>query len=130
MKIVNELPSTCILKEAFEVDKALYHDGYRSCYSFYQKIMSDFNIKDLDDIDVSKIIHNKSVVKVSEQLSSINEGNKLYTYSKIYKNFTCQAYLSFGLSKTVIKELSKLRVSAHGLLIERGRYLRPVIPRN
>ena len=36
-KRVNELPSTRILKEAFEVDKALYHDGFRSCYSFYQK---------------------------------------------------------------------------------------------
>ena len=51
--------------------------------------MPDFNIKDLDDIDVSQINHNKSVVEVSEQLSSINEANKLYTYSKIYKNFTC-----------------------------------------
>ena len=86
--------------------------------------------KDLDDIDVSQIIHNKSVAEVSEQLSSINEANKLYTSSKIYKNFTCQTYLSFGLPKTVTKELSKLRISAHDLMIERGRYFRPVIPRN
>ena len=57
--------------------------------------MSDFNIKDLDDIDVSQIIHNKPVVEVSEQLSSINEANKLYPYSKINKNFTCQTYLRF-----------------------------------
>ena len=42
--------------------------------------MSDFNIKDLDDINVSQIIHNKSVGEESEQLSSINEANKLYTY--------------------------------------------------
>ena len=130
VKRENELPSTRIFKEAFEIDKALYHDGYRSCYSFYQKIMSDFNIKDLDDIDVSRNIHDKSVVKVSEQLSSINEANKLYTYSQIYKNFTCQTYLSFGLSKTVTKELSKLRISAHDLMIKRGGYFRPVIPRN
>ena len=68
MKRVNELPSTRIFKEAFEVDKALYRDGYRSCYSFYQKIMSGFNIKDLDNIDFSQIIHNKSVVEASEQL--------------------------------------------------------------
>ena len=129
-KRVNKLPSTRILKEAFEVDKVLYHDGIRSCYSFYQKIMSDLNIKDLDNIDVTQIIRNKSVVEVSELLSSINEAYKLNTYSKIYKNFTCQTYLSFGLSKTVTKELSKLRISAHDLMIERGRYFRPVIPRN
>ena len=64
---------------------------------FIRKIISDFNIEDIDDTDVSQIIHNKSVVEVSDQLSSINEANKLYTYSKIYKNFTCQTYLSFGL---------------------------------
>ena len=92
--------------------------------------MSDFNIEDLDDIDVSQIINDKSVVEVSEQLSSINEADKLYTCSKIYKNFTCQNYLSICLPKTVTKELSTLRMRALGLMIERGRYFRPVMPRN
>ena len=94
MKRINELLSTRILKETFEVEKALNRDGYRSCYSSYQKIMSDFNFKDLDDIDFShdfnfkdlddidfpQIIHNKSVEEVSAQLRSINDANKLYTY--------------------------------------------------
>ena len=92
--------------------------------------MSEFNIKDLDNIDFSQNIHYKFVVEVSKQLYLINEANKLYTYSKIYKNFTCQTNLSFGLSKTVTKELSKLRISAHDLMIEKGRYFRPVIPIN
>ena len=65
----------------------------------YLDPVSDFNIKDLDDIDVPTFIHNKSVVEVSEQLSSINEANKIYTYSKIYKNFTCQTYLSLVFLK-------------------------------
>ena len=130
VKRISELPSTRILKETFEVDKALNRDGYRSCYSSYQKIMSDFNFKDLDDIDFPQIIHNKSVEEVSSQLRSINDANKLYTYSKIYNNFTCQTYLSFGISKALTKELSKLRISAHDLKIEKGRYFRPVIPRN
>ena len=56
--------------------------------------------------------------------------NKLYTFSKIYNNFTCQTYLSFGLSKALTKELSKLRISPHDLMIEKGRYFRPVIPQN
>ena len=108
VKSINELPSTRILKETFEVDKALNRDGYRSFYSSYQKIMSDFNFKDLDDIDFLQIFHNKSVEEVSAQLRSINDANKLHTYSKIYNNFTCQTYLSSGLSKALTKELSKL----------------------
>ena len=70
------------MKEAFEVDKALYHDGYRLCYSFYQKIVSDFNIEDLDDTDVSQIINNKPVVEVSEQLSSA-QSMKLTNFTHI-----------------------------------------------
>lgn len=92
--------------------------------------MSDFNCKDLDDIDFPQIIHNKSVEEVSAQLRSFNDANKLYTFSKIYNHFTCQTYLSFGLSKALTKELSKLRISVHDLMTEKGRYFRPVIPRN
>ena len=47
--------------------------------------MSDFNIKDIEDIDFPQISHNKSVEEVSDQLSSLNDANKLYTYSKVYK---------------------------------------------
>ena len=50
------------------------------------------------------------------------------TFSKIYSNFSLQKYLSFGLPKAKTKELSKVRVSAHELLIERGRYFRPKVP--
>ena len=108
MKRVNELPSTRILKEAFEVGKALYHGGYKSCYSSYRKILSDFNIKDLDDNDFPQIIHNASVEEC--QLSSVQSMmliSFIYLYSKIYNNFTCQTYLSFDLSEAVTKELSK-----------------------
>ena len=78
---INELPSTRILREIFEVDKALNRVGYRSFYSSYQKSMSDFNFKDLDDIVFPQIIHHKSVEEVSAQLRSVKDANKLYTYS-------------------------------------------------
>lgn len=57
------------------------------------------------------------------------QDNKLNTFSTIYTQFSLQNYLSFGLSKNKTRELSKLRLSAHDLLIERGRYFRPPIPR-
>ena len=47
----------------------------------------------------------------------------------MYTLFSLQTYLSFGLSKVATKELSKLRISAQDLLISRGRYFRPRVPR-
>ena len=55
--------------------------------------------------------------------------NKLHSYSKIYDSFCLQSYLSFGLPKSLTKELTKIRISAHDLLIDHGRYFRPRIPR-
>ena len=55
--------------------------------------------------------------------------DKLHTYSKINDSFCLQSYSSFGLPKSLTKELTKIRISANDLLIERGRYFRPRIPR-
>ena len=35
--------------------------------------------------------------------------------------------MSFGLSKTVTKELSKLRISVHDLMMENGHYYSPAL---
>ena len=55
--------------------------------------------------------------------------NKLHTYSKIYDSFCLQSYLSFGFPIWLAIELTKIRISAHDLSTERGRYFRPRIPR-
>ena len=47
-----------------------------------------------------------------------------------YEKFELQKYLDFNLSKSATKNLSKLRLSAHTLFIERGRYTRPKTPRH
>ena len=90
--------------------------------------MSDFNIKDLDDTDVSQIINNKSVVEVSEQLSSA-QSMKLTNFTHIQR-FTKTSLVKLILVFVFLKQQPKLRLSSHDLMIERGRYLRPVIPRN
>ena len=81
---------------------------------------------------MSDIISTKYKCDLNTELSSLRrqiQDNKLYTFSNIYSNFTLQDYLSFGLPKDKTRELAKLRISAHDLLIERGRYFRPRIPR-
>jgi hypothetical protein len=65
------------------------------------------------------------------QLQNIefSKSGKLLFYSKIRKNYELQDYLKFPIVKTVRSKLTKLRISAHSLQIETGRYSRPYIPR-
>ena len=62
-------------------------------------------------------------------MRSHEHDNNLSTFSYLYNEFCLQTYLSFGLPKRITKELTKIRISSHDLLIERGRYFRPKIPR-
>ena len=57
-----------------------------------------------------------------------NQGNKLRTYAKIKFHYKLENYLTSKLSRNMTVEMAKLRTSTHNLLIETGRYCRPVIP--
>ena len=54
--------------------------------------------------------------------------NKLELYSKIKQKFVYEKYLDYIVDKKKRISLCKFRISNHHLSIERGRYLRPVIP--
>ena len=129
IKRVIELPTTRLLKEVFEVDKSLHAGGHRSSYSYYHKVMSELNIQDLDEANVPQSILERYTKEVKTQLTSFTVDNKLHTYSKLYDEYSHQTYLIYAIPKSVTKELAKLRISAHDLLIERGRYFRPKLPR-
>ena len=86
---------------------------------------SELDIQDLEEIDISQTILDKYTKEVKTQLPSFNDDNKLRTYSKLYNTYTCQTYLTFDVPKSVTRELAKLRIGAHDLVIERGRYFRP-----
>ena len=47
----------------------------------------------------------------------------------IQKIFILQDYLSLKLPVNINRELTKIRISSHPLLIEKGRYFRPKIKR-
>ena len=56
-------------------------------------------------------------------------GSQLSIFSDIFKQFSFQTYLSLQLPKSKTNELTKLRISAHNLTIERGRHQRPKLSR-
>jgi hypothetical protein len=70
--------------------------------------------------------------KLMNQLIHIrnSETGKLRFFSKILTTFEIQKYLTFNINKYVRSFLTKLRLSAHSLAIETGRYCKPTIPAN
>ena len=56
-----QLPEDRLLKEVFEIDKSLFHDGYKSWYSFIQTSIQKFSTNELEVQfnDMSEIISNK-----------------------------------------------------------------------
>ena len=52
----------------------------------------------------------------------LHAGSKLCSYVLYKNNFVCEKYLSVIHNVDIRKNLTRLRVSAHSLKIEKGRY--------
>ena len=132
---LSQLPDVRLLKEAFELDKTLFQDGYKSWYSRVHNFMQKFSITEAEvkANNILDILLARYSFDMNNELSRLRaqpHANKLHTFSNVYSDFSLQKYLSFGLPKDKTKGLLKLRISAHDLLVERGRYFRPQIPRD
>ena len=92
-----QLPEDRLLKEVFELDKSLFHDGYKSWCSFIQTSTQKFSTSEseVQSNDMSETISNKYEFDINEELSLLRNqvyDNKLNTFSKIYSNFSLQKY--------------------------------------
>ena len=98
-----------------------------------KRLKNKLNISSLDinESAFNNFLKNHYINNVDMQLQNIEftKSGKLLFYSKIRKNYELQDYLKFPIVKTVRSKLTKLRISAHPLQIETGRYSRPYIPR-
>ena len=123
-----------LLRSAYEKDKTL---KYENCPSWERsvgqlKTLFNLNTLDISHVEFTKEMHNYYSNKIMNQLTHIrnNETGKLRFYSKIVSNFVMQTYLTFNINKYLRSNLTKLRLSAHSLAIETGRYCKPIIPAN
>ena len=122
-----------LLKAAYEVDKLLTvkENSWTNNVIQYSKAMK------ISSLEISKELYKQKLgefykSKINFELSKIREesSGKLLFYSKIYKKFEQQEYLKFHIQKELRKQLTKLRISAHPLAIETGRYSKPKTPHN
>ena len=83
--------------------------------------------------EIPKCITNNYEKFIKDQLKNYMKpetDSKLQTFAKCYQELKIQPYLNNNLPKSIVKHLTKLRIIAHTLLIEKGRYHRPNISRN
>jgi hypothetical protein len=122
-----------LLKAAYEVDKLLTvkENSWTNNVIQYSKAMK------ISSLEISKELCKQKLgefykSKINFELSKIREefSGKLLFYSKIYKKFEQQEYLKFHIQKELRKQLTKMRISAHPLAIETGRYTKPKTPHN
>ena len=57
-----------------------------------------------------------------------NGGNKLRTYSKFKSSYSMENYIISAKDINKRRNFTKLRISAHNLMIEMGRYTKPTTP--
>ena len=88
------------------------------------------DISKLSTDDISKIVNNYYKKSVEDQLKIFKNqttDSKLSTFANCYNEFSLQSYLDLNLSKSIVKNLTKLRINAHTLLREKGGYFRPLL---
>ena len=123
-----------LLRSAFEEDRKLKNEN---CSSWGKSVEQLKNLFNLDNLDISPIQFNKEMQdyyasKVTNQLTQIKttQSGKLRFFCKITEDFELQTYLKFNINKNLRSILTRLRLSAHSLAIETGRYCKPLIPAN
>ncbi|CAC5404093.1 unnamed protein product [Mytilus coruscus] len=120
------------LKATFEVDKTLTNreNSWFNKLSELSKYIG-IPLNKHCNINFKQKVEDFYKNKIIFELSKIKDGNcgKLLFFSKIYTKFKQQEYLNFiNVPKYIRKKLTKLRIIAHSLAIETGRYARPIIP--
>lgn len=121
-----------LLRSAFEEDKNLKSKNTSSWIKSVENFKTLFNLDSLEKthIEFEKEIKSYFSKKLLNELSHIKNGNtgKLRFFSQITKDFELQDYLKFNINKHLRSKLTKLRLSAHSLAIETGRYSKPITP--
>lgn len=138
--LVKDIEETnTILKEAFLLSTSMNKNNHESWVGCIQKFFKYLNLEYIftnvskykTNFIVNKVKENLIEVFKNQQLNNItsiqgtsknSSGNKLRTYKKFKNSFTFESYLHIG-SKSNRQIITKFRVSAHDLEIEKGRYI-------
>jgi hypothetical protein len=111
-----------LLRSAFIEDKSLQKSWNKTMLNIKQKMnISSLDISNTEfSIQVRHFFENKLINQI-ENIKKTNTG-KLCFHSNIFIKFQLQNYLHFPIAREKRSLLTKIRISAHSLTIETGRY--------
>ena len=130
LKVTNE-----VLLAAKHEDKMLSMVSKNSSIHSTIKNLSQLLSIDVTNINEGQFTKNiKSLFekRILDELDRIKISNtgKLTFYSTVFERFELQKYLTFPINPKKKRPFNKnIRISAHNLEIERGRYSRPIVSR-
>ena len=128
-----ENTSNLLLKEAYCLSKALHNKGIQTWYAsaIYILRLLNVNITSCRNMSENQLgcLVKKYLIKSFKafwykQREEKSADGKLDTYFNIKKEFKSEPYLTLD-NFHMRKAICKLRLSAHNLLIETGRYAKP-----
>ena len=106
-----------IVKQAFRTSLELHCDGKNSFYHNLMKISEHY--------DLAKIKHYIDIIKqkyITYWQHTIHHSKKLQFYSLFKHDYKISSYLDLIRNSANRKDLVKIRISNHKLMIETGRY--------
>ena len=118
-----------ILQEALNESQQIARNGGNSWFKTITTIAKTFNITP-DNISRPSINHIKSKLRncfISKWHKSLQHQNKMFTYCRVKQNFGFENYLTEVKNKDHRVAMTRMRTSAHKLMIEKGRYMK--VPR-
>ena len=132
-KRLSQLPTTSLLFKAFQTDRLLAESSDQSMTKHLNHAADqlNLNIQDFEINDMISKIQTYNLKSRDDDIKSLRstQDSKLNFFSNICEDFGLQTYLKLGLPKSQVRYITKLRISAHRLQIEVGRYSRPKIQR-
>jgi len=133
---LDSLEDSSLLKHAFNLTKRADADGFSTWYTGL-KIISDkvfeCSIDCLCNLTNSEIfdrLKNAYTTLWHSNICKSDGGGKLDFYGTFKQSLCIEPYLDSIKTFKYRQAFSKLRISAHPLQVEVGRYVRPKIPRN
>ena len=130
---LHKLPAGSLLKAAYTLNIEMDKTGVKSWYTGFKHLLqniTDRNENDIHNMSTSEILELCKHVFVNNWHNTISrDTSKLKLYSDFKSNIFFEQYLNDVNNFKFRQSLTKVRISAHQLEIEKGRYYRPVIAR-
>jgi len=102
------------------------------CNTGFEEIWYNQHVENEDQLikDLRTKVQTKFITQAKQEMNKdkdndISGGNKLRTFRKFKGDFKLENYITDIKNKNLRKNITKLRISAHDLMIEKGRYHRP-----